>query len=132
MQKDKSMKQDIQERLMDGRHPEAQPFRVPDGYFDSLQSRIMEALPEGGAVVVPLHKQRRASVWGRWVAVAACTCAVVGGAIAYLGKSAPDGGKLATAQQAATASTDSYIEQVADYTMMDNDDIYTYLSSNDY
>lgn len=133
MQKDKGMKQHIYERLLWEKGPKARPFKVPEGYFDTLQGRIMDALPDGEAKVVSIHAASRQSLVRRWLAAAAVACLVIAGATAYW-LQASHGEEMASMaeQNVATVSADTYIDQVADYTMMDNDDIYTYLSSNDY
>lgn len=133
------MKQDIYEMLSAGKPATGRPFRVPDGYFDGLQQRVMDALPADVSRPAAAKPRRRAAkavlrtlALPRWQAVAAGVCALVVGATAYLYNNKESAPAVATAQQVATTTSDSYIDQVADYTMMDNDDIYTYLSSNDY
>lgn len=60
------------------------PFRVPEGYFETLTSRVMASLPDeepaavkeekrGGNVVGMIPRKRRQG-WKTWVAVAAAAC----------------------------------------------------------
>lgn len=133
MQKDNSMKQDILDSIARGKASSKGGFTVPDGYFDGLQRRVMDALPAEGAMTVALPRSRRKPSLSRWLAAAAVACAFIGGGYAYFHAAAPEAAAPASARAVATvAANDSYIDQVADYTMMDNDDIYKYLASGDY
>ena len=69
------------------------PFRVPEGYFESLTSRVMAALPEEPAAVEEMKKdgkvvgmipRKRRQDWKRWAAVAAAAC--VCGLVFFLAK----------------------------------------------
>lgn len=126
------------------------PFRVPDGYFENFADRLMAKLPEQpgqnvasvpqAAAAVPVGNSQTAavavhvSVWRRWrpaVAVAASVCAVMFSVMALVHKPKADGGKLAHTT-AVGVSADSYtsLDVAADYTMLDNDDIYAMVSEN--
>lgn len=105
-----------------------QPFAVPDGYFDRFADGMMARLPEQQPVVqVP-----RAALWRRLrpaIAVAACAGAVVWGAMQFVhsDKTAPAHDAIArntTAVYSASADGYSSLDVAADYTMIDNDDIY--------
>ena len=94
------------------------PFRVPEGYFDSLTAEVMKNLPE----------QPKQSILVRfrpWRYSAACPVAVVFTATLYL--LTPDSSDQMMAADATT--TDTYVEDVADYMMADNNDIYALLAS---
>ena len=106
------------------------PFKVPDGYFENFASQIMEKLPEKRDVEVA-QKQKRPSVWRvyRYVAVAACLCAVLFSVLIYLDRTP----KNANTEIHSSVIYDSYydvVDYVTDYGMMDNDDIYALLSEN--
>lgn len=45
-----------EERYIRNKMGDANPFRVPDGYFDSFPSRIMEQLSEREAVEIPMRR----------------------------------------------------------------------------
>ena len=95
------------------------PFRVPEGYFDSLTAEVMEKLPEEPrkGILVRLRP---------WMYAAACLVAVLFTATLYLMyPEAP--GQMATAE---TTTTDTYVEDVADYVMADNNDIYACLAGD--
>ena len=106
------------------------PFRVPEGYFESLTERVMQQIPEESAekvaVTIPLWRR-----FGFRVA-AAVIFIFVGVGSFYLFH------QNVEAQQntQATASVEvvnhnqsaTTIDQVADYIMCDNHDMYAYLS----
>ena len=105
------------------------PFKVPDGYFENLASQIMEKLPERDVKVA--QKQKKPSVWRiyRYVAVAACLCAIMFSVLIYLDKAQ----KGVSPELQSSVTYDSYydvVDYVTDYGMMDNDDIYALLSEN--
>ena len=95
------------------------PFRVPEGYFDSLTAEVMEKLPEEPrkGILVRLRP---------WMYAAACLVAVLFTATLYL-MSPEASGQMATAE---TTTTDTYVEDVADYVMADNNDIYACLAGD--
>lgn len=114
-----------------GAHRE-NPFTVPDGYFSSFTSRMMEQLPEHEPVELKPRTARPHILLRRILYAAACLCVAVSGVAVYWTESGRQQADTAHPRQAVqAAASDSYVEQVADYTMMDNSDIYTYLSSND-
>lgn len=96
------------------------PFQVPDGYFDNLTAEVMQQLPK--------QSHRGLSLKLRpWMYAAASLVAVFFTATVYL--LVPDvsnGSQVATT----TISTDSYIDEAADYVMADNIDIYACLASD--
>lgn len=118
------------------------PFRVPDGYFDDFASQLLSSLPDEGQsaeaasnatakiVAMPRRHGLRALL-----CAAACLCAAVFGVSVYLAKLSPTADTVSKTTAASTyaqsADTDTYAEQIADYAMMDNSDIYAYLASNE-
>lgn len=113
------------------------PFRVPEGYFDGLTERVMANLPdvnEGQAKEAMVAEMPRHRVNKAWLCIAASLCVAIFGSTVYLGKlSSNDSNNTpqATTAQAPSISQDEYVEEVADYAMMDNSDIYAYLASNE-
>lgn len=81
-------------------------FKVPEGYFEQLTDQVMARLPQ---------QQARTAVLRPWYYAAACTLlALVMGSAYYLHQ-----------QSAADMVAESnYYEEVADYAMIDNMDIY--------
>lgn len=127
-----------EERYIGSRMGGGNPFRVPDGYFEDFASQIMDKLPErevcadGDARVVSMNRRRR-PVLRHILYAAACLCVAVFGVTAYLSKVAPaeertQGGDVVASHYHKAADTDSYEDDFADYAMLDNADIYAYLS----
>ena len=97
------------------------PFRVPEGYFDTLTQQVMARLPE--QPVAPVARQR----WLRpWLYAAACACVAIFSVTLYFAK--PDGQQVATTVTPAVNES-SYVDQAFDYAMIDNQDIYACLTS---
>ena len=105
-----------------------QPFRVPEGYFENFADHMMEQLPERESRVVELHPRSRWYIPVR-VAVAACFCAIIINTGIWLNNTIrKSSGDLAATAQPLSSSYDSAFDQMADYTMLDNGDIYAYVS----
>ena len=108
------------------------PFTVPDGYFEQLPERVMSRLPEtttATAAEVPITEGTggRPALIRRlrpWLA-AACIVGAIVCATVYL---RPGVNTSQSSNELADANyTDSYVEDAADYAMVDNQDIYAYL-----
>lgn len=118
-----------EETYINERFGKKNPFTVPDGYFEQLTERVMSRLPEASQAPVAEQKAER----GRpalirrlrpWLAAACIAGAIVCTAV-YL---KPDVNTTPTGDELAEATyTDSYIDDAADYAMVDNQDIYAYL-----
>lgn len=131
-----------EEQILKSRYGTQSSFRVPEGYFDELASRVMASVPESqpaldmqsesasqGARIVP--KWRRAVV--RKVAVIAGVVLLLGGASIGIGTSLSSrqaGKSVASGAWASVMhSEDSSFDEAADYAMLDNQDIYASLLS---
>lgn len=114
------------EKLL-GRNP---GFKVPDGYFDDFTSQLMEKLPNREPRAVTLRPRG----WRRFRPVmlaAACTLAAVFALGTYLRKADTADGTVAPQEQVAKkTSSYSTFDAAMDYTMMDNEDIYAYVTGN--
>jgi hypothetical protein len=111
------------------------PFRVPEGYFDTLSSQIMAKVEAEGVAPrdIKTGKEKRAkTVWLRPVLYAAASvCALFISVVAY--QSHTDQGVAAPAQNVVANNQmmmDNYFDEAADYVMLDNQDIYACLSSD--
>lgn len=107
------------------------PFSVPDGYFDEFSSRIMSRLPkESNTKVFEPVKITRGSFMMKIISIAASVLLVLGVTGLFFNKSNIHDKKVGTASNhiVNTVVSDTYIDQAADYAMMDNQDIYACLS----
>lgn len=118
-------------------HTPRNPYRVPEGYFDSLTSRVMQNLPDVtvGAETIRSDEEKhirigssssRLNRWIGWgVAAAACMEGVM------FCTQSPLRDTPQTQVQTATVSTsydEKYEQQVLEYAMLDGSDIYAYMS----
>lgn len=89
-------------------------FRVPEGYFEQFTAQVMEQLPE--------QQKARTTMLRPWLYVAACTVvAVLMGVTYYWHQNTADD----------MMADSNYYEEVADYAMIDNIDIYACLADNE-
>ena len=108
--------------------PHSLPFKVPEDYFDKLTERVMEQIPENDQISnKKVNKIRRLFPY----AAAASVVAVAIGIGAYLKFSEsklPVQEQTQKAQVAQTNNEKQAIEEVADYIMYDDNDLYAYIS----
>lgn len=101
--------------------PARKPYRVPEGYFDTLNERIMQNVPEE-------RKPRRFFLYPmRWAAAAACVAAVCV-VCPYLTSS--NGDELASVGAADGVVADEFADEDFSYAVISNGDILTYLDEN--
>ncbi len=99
------------------------PFRVPDGYFDTLPTRVMERINATPVKPKPL--------WWPRIAAAAAMVGIffLAGAMLYQSSPTP----VPTIADATHSDTDStnmgYTDEHLDYAMLNNSDIEYYLTS---
>ena len=110
----------IEEKYLKERMAKHNPFRVPEGYFDSFADQVMAQLPERE------QKAKRISL-PLWMSAAACLIAAVFTVAIYFSKISSH--ELMEAPQMAVIS-DSYMDEAADYAMIDNTEIYACLADN--
>lgn len=97
------------------------PFRVPDGYFDEFTARLMEQIPKDGGQAKTLSLRS-------WLYAAACIAvAVVMGLTYYFQQPMEAQPSVASTE---TNTDNTYIDEVADYAMIDNAEIYACLADN--
>ena len=126
-----------EEKEMQVRFGKENPFRVPEGYFDQLADRVMAQLPErdqqAEQVTLSNHRPKSRLVALRpWLYAAACTVAVVVMGLTFYSHDVAEEQPLAsTSTTNTTTNTESqYIDDAADYAMLDNAEIYAYLAEN--
>ena len=122
-----------EEKEMQVRFGKENPFRVPEGYFDQLTDRVMAQLPEREQQAEQIslsdrHPKSRLVALRPWLYAAACTIAVVVMGVTFLSHDSAEEQPLASTS---TTNTESqYIDDAADYAMLDNAEIYAYLAEN--
>ena len=101
-------------------------FKVPEGYFEDFAEKIMGQLPEQKAQVVELHSSWTSRL--RKMVAAAIIAVVAGGGAYYAFSGSSDVDKSSMAHSNITPTESQTIDQMADYTMMDNADMYAALT----
>ena len=98
--------------------PNANPFKVPEGYFDTLPDTIMERIRKGES------KRRVVPLWPR-LAIAATITGLIAttGLLAYYAAE-PDAPTVAVAEG-------EYDQDELDWAMIDNTEIELYLAEAD-
>lgn len=117
-------------------------FQVPEGYFDELASKVMASIPESQPVVEMQveHISQRARILSLWQntklrkgAAVACVALLLGGVSVGVGTSLSsrnDAQHVFGQNYTPVAQTeDSSFDEAADYTMLDNQEIYASLLS---
>ena len=106
------------------------PFCVPEGYFDNLTAQVMQNLPEQ-------PKRRAKSVFMRPVFYAAASvCALLIAGAAWMWQASAESSSVEAVQAQVVAqpqqqdATEEYMDEAADYMMLDNHEIYAYLAEN--
>ena len=95
------------------------PFRVPEGYFDQLSARVMEQLPER-------QRKSRLVQLRPWYYAAACVAAVAVMGLTFHFHAGT--GQSSAVAYAETNTDNTYIDEAADYAMLDNNEIYACLA----
>ncbi len=103
------------------------PFKVPDGYFGRLQQDIMAKLPEQQSAV-KIKLAPRFGFMHKAVAVAASVCLLFGGAALYMFNTGMEQSLVADSSIDDMQELLYAADEVSEYIMLDNEDIYAYLS----
>ena len=117
----------MEDNLIERKFGKTMPFKVPDGYFERFEAGIMDKIPE--CAVKP---RRRVS--GRYLRIAswaACIAFTVIVSIFYFNSRADKREHVAKAQTESwsqTVSSDYMIDEMTDYVMLDNDDLYSFIA----
>ena len=116
--------------ILDRKQLEQNPFKVPEGYFDTLNTRIMDKVAKQASAQKdekPVKAKKVHMHVLRWAAACACVLIVGASAVIYTFKDTDTPEVPETAQQSITTSEDAF-NQAADYTMLDNHDMYMMLA----
>lgn len=113
-------------------------FTVPDGYFDTLTSRIMSNIPDEETKIISIAPKRNTN-WIKWTGlVAACMAGAVIGifTLEQTEKTSNNQPYTSSAQAVSTQTgsdyQENYQEEMLDYAMVDYNDVYNYLSGGGY
>lgn len=111
---------------------QVRPFSVPEGYFEHFADQMMAMLPEqdGNASAQTVDISRRPQRgWWKPLAIAASVCALVmaGGWWTYKVTSDSPSPAVAVYQESSQNYT---VDQIADYAMLDNADLYSYVADS--
>lgn len=105
-------------------------FQVPEGYFDNLAASVMQHIPDDQAKIVKMQTP----AWRRHIVAISAAAASVAAAVClvFVLESNPTHSPSHLAAQHATMQQDnSNIDAMVNYTMLDNDDMYAYMSGID-
>ena len=96
------------------------PFKVPDGYFEGLTSRVMASIPDTEenvaesktsqkkkAKVVGLMPHKKKNGWIKWVVAAACVCGAVFFIANQQKEEDPAAGQLASTKNTPSKTVDA-------------------------
>ena len=110
-----------EEKYLKERVGQENPFRTPEGYFDQFTANIMAQLPDRQPVESKPVAKKVSMPIRHWFYAAACVAALVVTAFSFPFHTVDD-------SQQQVAGTESYIDEAADYAMLDNMDIYQLLA----
>ena len=97
------------------------PFRTPEGDFDQFTANIMAQLPERQPMESKSVAKKVAMPIRHWFYAAACVAALLVTAFSFHFHNTAD-------NQQQVAFSETYIDEAADYAMLDNTDIYQLLA----
>jgi hypothetical protein len=124
------MQNDTQTNSLPQWDSSSSPFRVPEGYFDSLTARVMQQIPET-ALPEPRARKLTLKPYFRWAAVSLATIGLGVGAYLMAVRGGMNMPHDRAGMQAVSAQmpVNDNLEQMADYMMLDQDYFYAYLSA---
>lgn len=134
--KEQTTDMEREEKFIIQRFGRRTPFRVPEGYFDDFTSQLMQNLPQKGPVPAAKIIPTRLSVWKRFrpVSIAAASiCVAIFGVRVYVQNHHQNSADVQETPMAHASPASSYsaMDAMADYTMLDMEDMYTYMEDAD-
>lgn len=115
------------------------PFKpASDEYFENLTARIMERIPDDNIAeqdsdettkLIDIRRARRRNLWVSAISIAASLILIATIALKFLPK--PTTATEQTNELTAEYTNDDYNEALMTYTMVDNMDVYCYLSEEE-
>ena len=130
------------EELLKQKFGQENPFKVPEGYFDNFASKFMEQLPEEEPKAVEVEMPVAKRTWIRPMrrfAIAASFAAVLFGAATYYVSTGVNKDQDSQTEMASVAlkntetksvQSDYMMDEMVDFAMIDNAEIYSYLIEN--
>jgi hypothetical protein len=106
------------------------PFRVPEGYFDTLVDQVMERVDASSVPAVSRSERKARVVWLRPVLYAAASVCALFLSVTTYQYFTGQGSAVSTEQVAKVATVSSSqdaFDEAADYVMIDNQEIYACL-----
>lgn len=119
------------EQILQERFGKKNPFKVPEGYFDSFAERLRGQLPEKSVRQAKVIQMNRFDIkaWRAISVAAASICAVVIGATFYFGSgNSSDSSSVSVSPSVISQSSYDDFDEMADYMMTDNTDFYAYVA----
>lgn len=113
-----------EEEILKRKYGNANPFKVPEGYFENLADRIMTAIPDDKQHKGVRFKLRR-PLYLRPYAWISAAAAVVIGFLFVVGSPVFNGSDADT-----YVSSDNGIDNMYECAMLDNDDVYAYFNGD--
>lgn len=120
---------DKEEKFIAEKFGRVNPFKVPEGYFEHLTEDVMDKLPESQTLSRPLVLVPKRRRW-RAVAVAACFVVSLGAASFIFHQTSEEPQPQQSSNTISATSDNSMMEAMAEYTMLDNEDMYAYIADN--
>ena len=106
-------------------------FSVPEGYFDTLVQRTMERIPANEVRMIPSVEKKKSNkhgmLWARYGVAAAAVAAFFTLGMHFISNDEKIT-TAATANNTAAYSSDYNVDALADYIMVDDQDLYAYIS----
>jgi len=112
--------------LLEQNFGKSRPFKVPEGYFGQLEDSFARKLKERETRL----KRQKIMIF-RYVACAACLVIIAVSAFVLFHSGVNEDLNCAdsiTKSNSSSLVNDYMIDEISDYAMLDNDDIYSYVS----
>ncbi len=113
------------------KYAQGNPFSVPEGYFENFSEEMMQKLPPQDFSV--LEEEKHSTTWQRirpWFYMAAMFCGLFF-MIEFMLEKTSSIKKVDPVEASKEKQKDQYINDVVDYSMIDNYDTYSFLTESE-
>ncbi len=113
------------------KYAQKNPFSVPEYYFENFSEELMKKLPPQDFSV--MEEEKHSTPWQRirpWFYMAAMFCGLFFG-IQYMLEKTSSIKKIDSAEVNKEKQKDQYINDVVNYSMIDNYDTYSFLTDSE-